>query len=467
MKISKIVPSVVYKSRKIWYTVIIGVLCLRIPSSKAQFKPSSRKGDFPNMNVPPAPNLHIKIVTEKNPWEDTDNRPTLPTLGILLLCLINIVCAAYPAVADRFPSLWFVPLLCAAVFYIRANRTPYGWLLLIAAFGLTWLLSGGSLVLAGMAVCLITTLALTTFLHTIVRHPLLLLLPTLAYGLALLLSGDPISSLVALLAFPAAYVMGRKTLENDTRVSVIASASLLFGGMLLLYGALRWRLSGIEMSMQLITETVEAFRTEILEFAVNDPSYAEMREMFQSMGYAPEATFTQVLDLILMILPGCVVILIMLPCYAAQYLHTMSYDALGMKAYCTVAARRFIMSVLSAILFIISSIIMLFSASKITMFSAVSQNLWLILFPGMLVAGFWSLYASYKARPAPLYLILAVIIGCIMPHLLLLFVALSGATATLTRPLLLKIAAITAQQNKQNGSHGDDDHGNPPTPPSN
>ena len=183
MKISKIVPSVVYKSGKICYTVIIGVLCLR---ERDDFRAAALhnlirawKGGFSRMNVPPAPNLQIKIVTEKNPWENTEGRPTLPPLGILLLCLIDIVCAIYPAVADRFPALWFVPLVCAAVFYLRANRTPFGWLLLLALFGLGYLFSGGSLVVASCVLCLITTLTLTAFLHTLLRHPLLLLLPVI------------------------------------------------------------------------------------------------------------------------------------------------------------------------------------------------------------------------------------------------------------------------------------------------
>ncbi len=419
------------------------------------------------MNVPPAPNLHIKIITEKNPWENKDSRPTLPPLGILLLCVVIIVCAVYPIVASRFPSLWFVPLLLAALFYIRANRTPYGWLLLIAAFALSWFFSGGSLIVAGTVVCLITVLTLTAFLHTILRHPLLLVLPVLSYGAALLLCADPIAALVSLLAYPAAYVMGRKTLQNDPRVGVICATALTLGGMLLLWGALLWRLSGVEMSMQIVTQTLTAFRNEILSYALNDAEFAEMRELFSGMGYPIEASFAQILDLLLLLIPGCAVILAFLPCYAAQYLLTMTYTAMGMKEYSTVAARRFIMSVLSALLFVISSIVMLFPGD-LNMFTAVSQNLWLILFPGMSIAGFWSLYASFRARPAPVYLILAIVLGCIMPQLLLLFVALSGATATLTRPLLLKIAAITAAQNGQNGTpHDHDDENEPPAPPSN
>ena len=410
------------------------------------------------MNRSPFPKQAFAIISEKNPWEDTEHLPTLSTPYALLLSLISMLCATYPTVCDRFPTLWWLPILCCAPFYLRTNRTPYGWLLLAAA-----LLSGallGSLELGVILFCVISTLTITAFLHTTTRHPLLILLPIIAYTVAVLLTRDPVIALFATPAYPAAYIMGRSIMSNERRVSTIASSALVLGGVVVFAVALLWRLSDLEMSMQALLTVAYGVRDEIVELALTDPMLSQMRVMLESAGYDIAATFSSVFDFVLMLVPGVICVLFLLISYAAQYLCVMSYPPMKMKQFCTVLSRRFTLSVLSAVIFVVCAVVALFPSSRLTLFSAVTQNLFLILFPGMLVAGFWSLYASYRNRPYPFYLILALVFGAIMPHILLVFVALSGATATLTRPLLLKIMVLTAEQNGKPGDH--DQNQDPP-----
>jgi hypothetical protein len=415
------------------------------------------------MNASPSNQLHIKIVTENNPWEDTEHLPSLPTLTALVWCLVSIVCSMYPAVASVYPQLWFVPLLCAALFYLRANRTPYGWILLVLTFGGVFLLSG-SLPAASSALCLLTTISLTGFLYSATRHPLLICLPVIAYAGAVVLCTDPLLSLLTLPPYAAAYILGNRTMKNEGRVGVIAETSLIFGGALIAVLALLWRLSGAEISADSVTAIVSQTRAMLLDTALNHAEFEEVRRMMSELGYPLEQILALSFDLLVTLLPAVAIIAVFFLCYAAQYLCVTAFAAMGMPRFFTINGRRFLMSILSALLFVACAIISLFPSAEISLFRAVIQNLFFILFPGMLVAGFWSLYASYRARPAPFYLLLAIVLCCFVPHILLIFIALSGAITTLTRPLLLKIMALTQQSNGDNNNNNDNNQ--PPQNPS-
>jgi hypothetical protein len=54
-------------------------------------------------------------------------------------------------------------------------------------------------------------------------------------------------------------------------------------------------------------------------------------------------------------------------------------------------------------------------------------------------------------------LVVALVAAALMPPIFLIFVALTGAATTLTRPLLLRMAAL---MQAQDGQGGDSDDGN-------
>ena len=405
------------------------------------------------MNLPPLPNLQVKVVTEKNPWEDPASLPRMSALGTWLLCLVCLVSAIYPALMVAYASFWWLPLTLLAIFYLRTNHTLHGWLLLAVTF------IGGSVVggpsFGAALVCLISTMVISTLLHTTTRHPLLICLPVVAYAVTCVIGGEPVTALLSVIAFPAAYMLGRSIMKNEGRVASICACALMLGTMLLLFAALLWRTSGAEMSYDALTAYVNAFHEEILNTALTDPDFKAVLAMLDTSQVPLADLLSQTLSLLLLLMPGVVIVLILALAYATQYLSVMSYSALGMKQLCTLVSRRFIMSVLSAILFIVCSIVALFPADRVTIPLALANNLWVILFPGMLIVGFWSLYASYRARPSPLTIVLILVAAFLMPPLLLIFVALTGAATTLTRPLLLRMASMIKQQN---GNADDSDH---------
>jgi len=404
------------------------------------------------MNYPPLPNLRVKVVTEKNPWEDPASLPVMPGAGAFLMCLVCLVSAVYPVLMASHPSLWWLPLALLSILYLRINHTPYGWFLLAVAFLGGTLVGGPSF--GSALVCLISTVVITALLHTTTRHPLLVCLPIVAYAAACLISRDPLLSLLALPAFPAAYVLGRSIMKNEGRVASISACAIMLGTVFLLFAAILWRVSGAEMSPDALAAYFGRLHEEILNTALTDPDFKTVLSLLDTTEVPLADLLSQTLTLLLLLTPAILMVLLMAIAYAAQYLCVMSYGALGMKQLCTLVSRRFIMSILSAVLFIVCSIAALFPADRVTMLLALANNLWLLLFPGMLIVGFWSLYASFRARPAPLMLVLALIAAVLMPSILLIFVALSGATTTLTRPLLLRMAALM-QAEGDKGSDSD------------
>lgn len=418
-----------------------------------------RKGE-PCMNLPPLPNLRVKVFTEKNPWEDSASLPVMPTGGALILSFVCLISAVYPALMVSYADLWWLPLAILSIFYLRINRTPYGWLLLAAAF-----LGGamiGGLATGAALICLISTVVITSLLHTTTRHPLLICLPVAAYAAACLITGNPLTALLSLPAFPAAYVLGRSIMKNEGRVASISACALMLGTVFVLFAALAWRNSGMEMSMDALAAYFNALHDEILNTALTDPDFKAVLSMLDTTQAPLADLLSETLTLMLLLTPGLITVLMLAIAYIAQYLCVTSYGALGMKQLCTLVSRRFIMSVLSAIIFILCAITALFPAKGVTMFAAVTSNLWLILFPGMLIVGFWSLYASWRARPAPLMLVIALVAAALMPPIFLIFVALTGAATTLTRPLLLRMAALMQEQNGTGGDSGSDSDNSTP-----
>jgi hypothetical protein len=112
----------------------------------------------------------------------------------------------------------------------------------------------------------------------------------------------------------------------------------------------------------------------------------------------------------------------------------------------TRSARLFILSVPSAIIFLIASAGSLFSSSPLML------NLTLILLPAMCIVGVYKLIADFKARFSPLTLILILAAVLLAPRLLLFGVAVSGAITTLIRPLVTKMVLEKTREQL----HGDD-----------
>jgi hypothetical protein len=317
-----------------------------------------------------------------------------------------------------------------------------------------------------MLIGLLTATVITALLHTVTRHPLLIALPVLTYLVAFLLCGDPLVALLSLPAFPTAYVLGRKIMQNEGRVSAICAAALMYGCCAVLFGAIAWRLSDLPMTVDAIGDLFADLHAELVTVTLQSDYTRLLADVYAQANLPLTDLISQLITLTLMLTPALFSWLLMALAYAAQHLCVMSYEPLGMKSLCTLVSRRFIMSIPSALIFLVCAVMSIFPPEQLTLVYAVSQNLWLILFPGMIIVGAWSMYASYRSRPSAFTIVLYLVGALVAPPLFLLFVALSGATTTLTRPLMLRLAAhMHAAQGGSNGDDsGNDKGGDGPTP---
>ena len=172
----------------------------------------------------------------------------------------------------------------------------------------------------------------------------------------------------------------------------------------------------------------------------------------------PSVYIHTVVDMAFRLLPAIAVLAVDLLAYAAQMTCTRTFVATGLSMMATRHARLFILSVPSAIIFLLAGIISLFSSGT-TVFSALALNLTVILFPAMCIVGAYKLIADFKARFSPLTLILIIAAVLFAPKLLLFGVAVSGAVTTLIRPLITRLVLEHAREHKGDGSDNDSQDG--------
>ena len=93
-------------------------------------------------------------------------------------------------------------------------------------------------------------------------------------------------------------------------------------------------------------------------------------------------------------------------------------------------------------------------SKDVTLTAAVFENLRLVLLPGMCLVGVFKLGADLQRGVSKLWI--AVIIGAaiLAPTMLILCVSISGAMATLMRPLIARI--LLNQQNDPPSDHSGD-----------
>ena len=149
-------------------------------------------------------------------------------------------------------------------------------------------------------------------------------------------------------------------------------------------------------------------------------------------------------------LPGLAIFGLNLISFAAQLTCIRTYRGVGMKQLVTHTAQIFALSLPAAILYLICCIASLFS-KDVTLTAAVFENLRLVLLPGMCLVGVFKLGADLQRGVSKLWI--AVIIGAaiLAPTMLILCVSISGAMATLMRPLIARI--LLNQQNDPPSDH--------------
>ena len=88
------------------------------------------------------------------------------------------------------------------------------------------------------------------------------------------------------------------------------------------------------------------------------------------------------------------------------------------------------------------------------MATAVFENLRLVLLPGMCLVGAFKLGADFQRGISKIWIVIMIGAAILAPSMLILCVSISGAIATLMRPI---VARILLNQPKDNPSDHSDD----------
>lgn len=414
------------------------------------------------MNQPQNPSrVSFRLVPDPNPWSDPATLPRLSHVGTILLCLFVLACAVYPtaavclttAASDAFTG---VMLLCCAAVYLAVVRSVPPTVAAAAIFLLGTL--SGSLIGGVLALCLLSAVSIGAYLVCTVRSWWLLTVPALAYAATLVLSGDALLSLIALIAFPAAGILAHSIMQNDGRVGTICATSAVFGLCALFALALVWYRTGGTLSWDEL-KTLFAEMRELLISTMQESEYlAALQQTLDDMPVAHIDAHTFIrtsVELGFALLPAVLVTLCNLFGYAAQVSCTRAFVGTGMKALMTRVSQLFVLSVPSAIVFFVCTIAMLFTGAQ-TIGGAVVANLVLILLPGMCLVGIFKLIADARNRFSPLMLLLAIAALLFAPIFLILGLAMSGATTTLLRPIFTRMMLISHMQDKDDPSDKND-----------
>lgn len=360
--------------------------------------------------------------------------------GIILFGLLTIASAMVGTApyamtvfteSEPFPAQAVsVGVLVLLLLYLwRVTRTAKGMLPILIFSGVAIFYFTGSLVLTASLCSLLFAIGEGSFLLAVLPSKHLAwvpIMPILAYAAALALTRDPFTSAAALTPFPAMMAMAwgtRNSAEKEgglTRVGVLCATSLALGLTLIAVCVLYlYRRLGTLAPDVLLAE-MEAFRAALIDEITSaeipegfDPEMVAELEKMLTYDSAKN-TVNSVFNLI----PAIFVVAVNLITAGAQVLQHATLRTFGMGDSVTDRVRAFRMSLISCIVFTVAYLVTFLENAEVsTLAGTVAQNVYIILLPGLALAGMLRIMNSL-VRKGPRGLgclfYLAIIIPCLL-----------------------------------------------------
>ncbi len=301
-------------------------------------------------------------------------------------------------------------LILLVIHLWRITRTAKGTVPLLVTVGVFLTLFTNSLLPAGILCGLIFTVSEGSALIALQpksRLAVIPLIPLLGYGLTLLVSRDPIASLWVLLPWPAAWALAHGTRrsaaseEGPNRVGVICGTALTFGLTAAALGAvLLFRTSGA-FNPSVLPEVFEKFRLDLIYELHTQPMpeglTPELAEKWQEM--TAYATVENTVNDVFNLLPAICVVSALVFSTACQSIQHAALRAFGPKDCITDRVKAFEMSLLSCVVFVLACLpVFLDRGTTSTFLGAAARNIYVILLPGLALAGLLRLTRSLTKK---------------------------------------------------------------------
>ncbi len=317
------------------------------------------------------------------------------------ICAMRTTSATEVKIAEAISA---VVILLLVVYLWRVTRTAKGIIPVLILTGVFLAYLTNSLIPSAVLCGLIFSISQGSMLLAVQSKKQLAwfpLVPIAAYAVTLALSRDPVGSVAALVPVPPMLVLAwgtRNSAEKETgltRVGVICATSLALGlsmGAMILLSVYR-HLGALEPTA--LWDALESFRValvdqitsmEIPTEGLNEEALEEVKSLFS------HANVSNMVNSMLNILPAMAVVTVNLISASAQLIQHASLRTFGFENSITDRVKAYRMSLISCVVFLLAYLVafletFLEGASTSTLTGTVAQNIYIILMPGLALAG--------------------------------------------------------------------------------
>ncbi|MBQ9759749.1 MAG: hypothetical protein IJW16_00210 [Clostridia bacterium] len=376
----------------------------------------------------------------ENPWKKRDEIPYPKTVALIPIVLIYILAALSPIFigAEQLSLIAYIGLCAGIVYALRMPRIVIS--VILASFIPVALLGSFS---AGVTVLgIVAGTGCGAVLLTAMPSPWrTVILPIAAWGIAFAITGDPALSCLTLITLPASLLLALATVTGQRRTTAVCYT---IGGLLVTVLALLviyFVVTYGSVSRDTIVSHFDTQREWVVGILVRYKD--EMLKLLTEQGMQGSASYTALetlmsrenlvtlVAMIYNILPALVIVLCSILAYESQSLVCGTYCTLGMKKMLTPASVAFTMSTASAIIYLVTFFLTAVLPAN-GMASAVAQNFYLILTPGLILIGFGATVFRFRTTKGGPKIILSI---------LLIFILITDVTALFS--LLAFFGALT------------------------
>ena len=315
--------------------------------------------------------------------KEAESPSKLSPKAYILMGLVTACLMIFPTVASEITAIVALALpLLFALFGLRSK----GLAIAVGAFAAISLFSVGTLSGAAYIVSVIAIIGLgaATALH--LKPWLSALLALAAYAVSFVVTGDPIASLATLLFVPSAILLAILIARGVDRVPAIGAVSICLlitiavPVLFAVYGAYG------ELSAATLTSIINGLRSQALEaYTTSIPLLPE-----ELQAAATEELFHNAFDAIIALFPAIVVVACLLPSFVAHLVAVTVCRRTDYAKKLTLGAQIFVMSKVSAVVFIIAfllPVLGLGSSQEAQIISVTAENINLMLLPAFLLVG--------------------------------------------------------------------------------
>lgn len=308
----------------------------------------------------------------------------------------------FDAVPGEITALVATLLSLMVSFFFLRSRAVF---ITVGVAALAGFFYTGSLISVASVVATVFLIGLGAVVMLHIRPPLLILMGAAAFGVTLLITGDPMASSAVLRLIPCALVLSVLLARGTRRTTCIWAVSALF--LIIWLAPMLWQIHGEygDLSEAVFTRFFDDLRAEYIRVCLEaaemltEELIATGQIKAEYLSLLSEETFHTVLDTVLCLLPAILAIIASLVGFAAQALSLTFCRATGYALKLPPRTQLFAMTKISAVVFLIALLLPILGLGKSNdaqVISLAAENINLMLMPAFLWVGGVSVVSFFR-----------------------------------------------------------------------